>query len=320
MSATVADAPFAGGSRRMLFHRRFEGYSGGHGKVWDYFNHALALGFDARVHFAEGSTLGRGNPWAGVLERIEPTWCPQAADVLFIAGMDWDVVPAGLESTTPVVNLLQAVRHADVGSPLRAFLARRALRLCVAPAIAEAVRATGEAVGTIEVVPAAIDIAGTATAPAGSRCGVLIDGIKQPALAVAVAAALSADGIEVDLLLEHRPRGDYLRALAGAAIAVLLPLEREGFYLPALEAMALGTPVVTLDAIGNRAYLRDGANALVVAADGDALAAAARVLLTDPALAARLAAEGRHTARRHSPDGERAAFASALGTFLASRR
>jgi glycosyltransferase involved in cell wall biosynthesis len=51
-----------------------------------------------------------------------------------------------------------------------------------------------------------------------------------------------------------------LSLLGRAKVAVLLPCETEGCYLPALEAMAMGALVVCPDCVGNRTFCRDGDN------------------------------------------------------------
>ena len=56
-------------TRIMLFHRDFHGYSGGHGKLWDYFRHVDAHpDWRAHLHLTAGSTH-EDNPWldAGVV-------------------------------------------------------------------------------------------------------------------------------------------------------------------------------------------------------------------------------------------------------------
>src|SRR3546814_2966990 len=98
----------------MLFHRDFRGYSGGHGKVWDYFNHALAAGWDARVYFTPQSLHDASNPWSAMPERVLDRYAPDAADALFIGGMDW----LALDEDTarhdkPVFNLIQHVRRSE---------------------------------------------------------------------------------------------------------------------------------------------------------------------------------------------------------------
>ncbi len=70
----------------------------------------------------------------------------------------------------------------------------------------------------------------------------------------------------------------------------------EGFCLPPLEAMAVGTAVVTTDAHGNRDFCRDGENCLMAGFDPDSVAGAIRRLLDDPGLRERLGEAGRRTA------------------------
>ena len=84
------------------------------------------------------------------------------------------------------------------------------------------------------------------------------------------------------------------RELMGAADAVVLPSRWEGLPLTALEALASGTPLVATDVRGVRNLVVDGRDALLVPEDPEALAAALRRVLDDPALAARLADAGRH--------------------------
>ena len=296
----------------MLFHRDFAGYTGGHGKVWDYFRHALALGWDARVHLTPGSRRDASNPWMAMPERIVPGWQPHDCDVLFLAGMDWNALEDIHAPPRPVVNLLQHVRHAWPELPLRGFLRAPARRICVSHAVAEAVLATGEVNGPVAVIPAALDLPDQAAPCARATRGhVLIAGLKAPALAHALADTLHARGVEVELLDEWLPRTEYLERIAGAAVAVTLPHPAEGFYLPALEAMALGVPVVLGDCLGSREYARDGDNCLLAAREPEALADAVQGAL-QPAQAARLRERGQETARRFDQAGEREAFAQVL--------
>ena len=71
----------------------------------------------------------------------------------------------------------------------------------------------------------------------------------------------------------------------------MLPSHHEGFGLPALEAMALGVPVVT----SNRGALPEvvgDAGILVDAEDRGALAAAIRAVLDDPVRAGQMRRRG----------------------------
>lgn len=316
---------------RVLFHRDFTGYTGGHGKVWDYFRHALALGADARVYLTPRSSRGADNPWMALPERIEAEWRPERADVLFLAGMDWAALPPHAPGAArPVVNLVQGLRHAreDPVLPLRRFLSRPAQRICVSRAVAAAILATGAVAGPVTVIPAALDpdavralaATGDAQVPAPAHAGpaaVFIGALKDPALGRAVRDALAAMGVAADLADGWLPRPQFLARLARARVAVLLPYAEEGFFLPGLEAMALGRPLVMPPCIGGDEYVRAGSNCLVPAPTAEAIGAAARGLLADTAQAAALAGAGLETVRRHDPAGERRAFAEVLARVAA---
>jgi glycosyltransferase involved in cell wall biosynthesis len=89
------------------------------------------------------------------------------------------------------------------------------------------------------------------------------------------------------------PRDDVLRLLAGARAAVLSS-DWENLPHAAVEALAVGTPVVSTAVGGVPEVVRDGENGLLVPArDPAALAAALRRVLDDPALRDRLAAGAR---------------------------
>ncbi len=300
----------------MLFHRDFLGYTGGHGKVWDYFNHALALGWDARVYLAPSSLRDASNPWMAVPGRIEPAWVPGRADVLFLAGMDWLALPTQWAARCPVINLLQHVRHADPALPLRAFLRRPAHRICVSRPVAEAVLATGEVNGPVAVVPAALDLP-TVTERAGPASSqVFIGALKAPELGRALAQRLRQQGHVVRLEDGLLPRAEYLSAMAAAQVVVPLPHPTEGLFLPGLEAMALERPLVMPACVGSAEYALDGTNCLMPPPEVDALAAAVSRLLGDPALRARLVTNGRHAVARHTLPAERAAFGRLMEQWL----
>lgn len=300
--------------RRILFHRDFAGYSGGHGKVFDYFRHAIEAGWDARVYLTPTSLRDASNPWMRHPARIVARYDPDSADVLFLGGLDWLALPQDALAK-PVINLVQHVRHARPDDPRYAFLDRPALRICVSQPVADAILATGKVNGAVRVIEAALDLP-RGVAPSRARAGIVIDAIKQPELGRRLARRLDASGRRVRLLETPIPRADYLALLAGAAIAVTLPHAEEGFYLPGLEAMALGCAVVVPDCIGNRAYLRAQVNALAPALDCDALLAAV-IRLDDPALRSRLVESGRATSARFTIERERAAFQAVLAACAA---
>jgi glycosyltransferase involved in cell wall biosynthesis len=119
----------------------------------------------------------------------------------------------------------------------------------------------------------------------------------------------------------HGMMSDYLRARAGAradrlhvlgrqspehyfaavaaADVVAIPSLWESFCLAAVEAMALGRPVIATSGHGFSEYLEDGVNGLLVERSNvDALAAAVERLVSDAALRERLGAAAAETAER----------------------
>ena len=296
--------------RRLLFHRDFLYYTGGHGKVWNYFQHARAHpAWSSRVYLTPAS-IATDNPWLAHPESIDARWDPGTADALLLGGTDWSMYPVD-DHGRPVINLVQHVRHADAGSQLRGHLRRRAIRICVSREVADAILATGETNGPVRVIEAALDLPSRETTSADGRRGIFIDALKQPDTGAALHGLLRERGRDSTLGTTRMPRGEYLDRLGSAAVAVLLPNPREGFYLPGLEAMALGCATIVPDSMGNRAYLEPGRNALVPQPDPEALLEAV-LQLDDAALAARLVESGRATARRFDLAGERRAFHAIL--------
>jgi glycogen synthase len=98
-------------------------------------------------------------------------------------------------------------------------------------------------------------------------------------------------------LLGHHQAGPLLAALARADI-VALPSVWEAFGIVALEAMAVGRPVVGTSHSGFEEFVRAGRDGLVVPPrDAEALAEALAALLDDPALRRRLGSSAASRAR-----------------------
>lgn len=296
-----------GALRTLLFHRDYRSFTGGHLKVFHYFLHAQESNrFRPRIHFTSDSVRGPENPWHAVTPPPIEAWRPAEADVLFLAGGDWEAVPD--PAPAPVINLIQGVRHADLGNPLRAFLTRRAVRICVSQEVADAISATGLVNGPVQVIPNGIDLENIPTSPVRD-IEMLVVGLKNPTLAAAAATALRKAGLAVTLLQTWLPRARFLELLSRSRVALLLPKPREGFYLPALEAMAAGAIVVCPDCVGNRGFCREGDTAFrppylldeIVAA---AIAASAK---SDPGTSAMRDAALAES-HKHSLAAERAAF------------
>ena len=290
--------------RTVLFVRRLQEFSGGHLKVFDYLGHAASASWLApRLYLAPGSdeALARSLTPPGV----EPAGALAQADLYFVAGLDWALFDeAGLDlSDAPVVNLIQHVWHAHEGNPRRQYLSRPALRICVSPEVAAAIAPLAN--GPVLTIPNGVDLQRLTNAAATPAPRVFIGGLKNPGEAKACAAALTAAGAEVDLCLQPIARDAYLARMVACQVSVLLPNPLEGFYLPALEAMALGSVPVVPDCVGARSFCLDGVNCRVPAYRTEAICAAAVRLLRDEDARRRLRREGFATAAGHGLQRER---------------
>lgn len=311
--------PEAPTSKQFLFFRDFHSFTGGHLKVRNYFDHINRIpGYHAQIHFSPDSTWGADNPWNDLRDEVLPQWQPEQADYLFLAGLDWlRLEPAQRDDPpAPVINLVQHVRHADPGDPRYPFLRHPAVRICVSREVASAIRATGQVNGPVWTIPNGIDLAALPAGPAWEKRGspILIAGLKNPPLAREIASQLHDLGLAAELILEPLLRRDYLARLAQARVAVLLPHEREGFYLPALEAMALGCIVVCPDCVGNRSFCQAETNCHFPAYRAGAITQAAlRAKQMNANARANMLAAAALTARSHGLGRERALLRHLLG-------
>ena len=306
-------------ARTVWFHRAYRGLTGGEVKHAHYVGHVLRMpGFDARVAFTgdlrdPALAAGRARLWPA--NAVVADWAPAENDILFVAGSDWrylDATRRGGEDN-PVVNLLQHVRHADPDTELWGYLERPAVRICVSEEVAEAVRATGRARGPVLAIPNGTELAPWNGAVRVARpIGVLVVGYKRPALGAEVSERLARRGLPSDLL-GFVDRGAFLALLRETRVVVCLPRATEGFYLPALEAMACGCVVVTLDCVGNRGFCRDGVNCVVAPPDAAGLAdAVLRAVRLPRPERNRLLAGASATVAAHSLDAERRRFHAVL--------
>jgi glycosyltransferase involved in cell wall biosynthesis len=107
------------------------------------------------------------------------------------------------------------------------------------------------------------------------------------------------------------PRSEYLSLVARSKVTVFLPnrLQGEGFYLPALEGMALGTVVVCPDCVGNRDFCIDGKNCFMPDYSPNALSAAClETLNLDVAKVNSLQKNARLMAEIHNLEAERKSY------------
>lgn len=297
--------------RSLLFHRNFRAFTGGHLKVWHYFQHTReSRFFEPEIYLTPESNGVAGNPWKDVIPPPRERWLPQDAGLLFLAGTDWEAVPD--PAPRPVINLIQHVRHGNAGDPRRRYLTRPAVRICVSDEVAAAILATGEVKGPVHVIPNGIDLEHIPCAEI-RKIEVLIAGAKNPHLAKALLERLVSEGLACRLLTKKIPRAEFLDLLSRSAVAVTIPNPQEGFFLPALEAMAAGAVVVCPDCVGNRSFCHDGLNCFLTAYDVEALAQATlRATRLEPGARAAILLAGKSESQLHGLEAERAAFLKIL--------
>ena len=298
----------------MLFFRDFDRFRGGHLKVWDYFNHVLASPrHDPLIKLSPRSVWDDTNPWTSVPDRVvEDT----DADVYFLAGLDWlHLRPR--RPGAPVLNLVQHLRHADPANPRYDLLRERAIRICVGPEVAEAIRATGKVNGPVFTIPNSIDL-GALPRPvprAMRQLDLLVLSPKKPqrALTQDLVERLTRPGRRVLVLTERVPRTRLFDHLNDARVLLVLPNRQEGFCLPALEGMAMGTAVVCPDCVGNRSFCVPGETCFRPAYDADAIVRDVEAALAaSDADAEQLITRGRAMAVAHDIADERARFLGIL--------
>jgi glycosyltransferase involved in cell wall biosynthesis len=304
--------------RTVLFFRDSRRFRGHDLKLWHYFNHVLSSpDHTPYVEVFGEDGWDEGNPWSEAHERTVRGGMDLEPDVLFLSGIDWQhVEPAHrARSPIPVINLIQHVKHACPDDPLGryAFLSHRAIRICVSPSVQSALESTERVCGPIFTIPNCIDLDDLgASAGAGKDIDLLIAANKAPELGRALAGRLASPDRVVRLVDSWIGRSEFLELVGRSRVGIFLPLEKEGFYLPPLEAMALRTAVVCPDCIGNRAYCRPNRNCLRPEYTEEEIAGAAELLLRDPPRVAEMVEQGESTAREHDLRRERASFLEIL--------
>lgn len=301
----------------MLFVRTYHGMLGGHLKVFEYMHHVRASGFFEPILYLTPESTQSPGEWLPQGTAIVDA--PVEAQAYFIGGFNWRVLDeAGVDlRDKPVVNLLQGLRHAAPGDARREFLSRPALRICVSPAVYDGVRESGLITGEVAMIPNGIDLEYLSRVRAREkrRC-VFIAGSKQPHAAQAFAAELATRGIDCDLCVDIVAREVFLSRMSSCDIVAALPDPQEGFFLPPLEAMAMGCAVVLPHCAGASSYAFDRRTCLSPALEVAALLAAIAELRADGRLLSRLRDGGMQIAAEHSLSRERAEFTAAFRRYL----
>ncbi len=241
---------------KILFVRRLKPKGqlrGHHVKVRDYFFHCLAHpDLDPSVYFVPGENRQEGSPWADIpQDRIVERPRMKEYDCVFLSGRDWQFLPGRL-TKQKVINLIQHVRHASRSDARFDFLKRPAFRICASPEVYQVVAPI--AVGVTVVVKYGIPMELFRGARRRRRKTIGIWAGKNRALGAKLDQELTKRRASVTLLGDYVTRREFAAAMQRHDLFVTLPNKTEGFYLPALEAMASRCAVVCSDARGNRSF------------------------------------------------------------------
>lgn len=133
------------------------------------------------------------------------------------------------------------------------------------------------------------------------------EGPAREALARRAEALGVADAVH---FLGYLDRDGPLQAAYRAADAFVFASRTETQGLVLLEALALGTPVVSTAVMGTREVLEEGQGCLIAEEDADDFAAKVNRLLADPSLATELSRRGQAQARRWHEDARAAELAA----------
>jgi hypothetical protein len=304
--------------KRVLFIRDFRSFTGGHLKVFHYFEHVRNSGFaQPKVLLTPASLRDRSNVFLKYPDLVLDT--PERHDLLFLGGVDWPVADALglLRSHTSIVNLLQGTMHGNPDDPSRPWLSHFATRICGSEEITQAIVATKLANGPVYTITHGLDaLDHLRVHPSERTIDVVVAGLKDAELARKVGVGLEAAGVTFDVLTNHLSRNEYLDRIRQARVAVLLPLRQEGSFILSLEAMALDVAVVCPSVPGVHSFCHHEKTALLPERDADALVGAALWLLADRELSSRLRANGREMVGAFTLERERAAFLPILAQAL----
>jgi glycosyltransferase involved in cell wall biosynthesis len=306
------------GVKTVLFYRHFPQFSGGALKGWDYFNHVLSSPrHTARICFSSESVWDESNPWVArrdlVVEpgEVEP-------DILFLSGVDWALLPPEQRerSPVPIINNIGHVLHGDPDDPLGRyeFLQHKAIRICGSPDVEAALRVTGRVNGPIFTIPRGIDFGELPPPlpPEERDIDLLIVANKRRKRGRMIRDQLARPGRRIHLIDSLVLRADFLRLLARSRVTLFLPNKKEGFFIPAIEGMALRTIVVCPDCIGNRSFCLPGENCLRPAWIPEEILEATEAAVTDPSSHDHLVEGAAATVQNHRLDRERRQFLGVL--------
>lgn len=252
-------------TKTVLFLRDFKGFTGGHLKVWHYYNHVCSdIKFHPYILFTNESLWNDSNPWLSAKNFSNNTKSDRfLPDIAFLAGLDW-LRWQHKDKNIPTINLIQHVRHANPEQTLYRFLTNKAIRICVSEQVRDSLARTKKTNGPMFTIPNGLDWSylPEPTPFLQRNTDILIAGLKNKTLALSLQDALKPLKTRIKVLTRPMLQSNYFACVKQAKITVLLPNSTEGFYLPALESMALRNLVICPDCVGNRSFCLSGFNCL----------------------------------------------------------
>jgi glycosyltransferase involved in cell wall biosynthesis len=255
----------------ILFSLRCDFPSGGCIKVRDYYHHACnAVGFKTNVYLPQDAVWDESNPWWLDKYKIMTEHRPDLADVLFISGLGWDrFIPTEYKTNSPIpiIYLVQGLFKLNPEYPHYQHFNHKAIRICVSQVITEELEQRNISVnGPVFTISNCIDIKQLPEPLSFQNKDIelLIIGLKNPVQAEELSRRLSSFCCGKLLVITQRlPQKEFISLVNRARHTVFLPATEEGFYLPALEGMALETLVICPDVGGNRDFCRANYNCLL---------------------------------------------------------
>lgn len=242
-------------NKHISFFRHYHGYTGGHRKVRDYLDHFIALGWHPSLYLSNKAATNTElfSNISGV--HYQDEYNPTKADVVFLAGMDWQFYLPLRQENQKVINLIQHIRHGDSAQALFKYLREPAIRLCVSNAVKDAIAPYAN--GPCHVVKMGHTLP---YIKSDILWDIYILANKQASLGEELAEWARELGYRVNIDTQTTDSRKVHTAMASADVTIALPHATEGFYLPGIESMWLSKSAVVPYCVANKEYANRFAN------------------------------------------------------------
>ena len=148
------------GPRKVLFYRDFRRYTGGHLRLWQYYNHVRSTSScHPYIFFSDRTRWDTTNPWLPVRQEVLSSWSEIRPDLLVLAGIDWKMLSLREREhpAIPVVNPILNIRHANPSGKRYQYLKHKAIRTCATDEVRDALLDSGQVNGPVYIVAAGLD-------------------------------------------------------------------------------------------------------------------------------------------------------------------